>query len=365
MIPVEPFLSLAAEPQRLAPEREKLPWNKALFCDLLSSVTTVAIALFLLWSVPQLVTWAFVDGVWSGDGEACRSGGACWAFLREKYRLLLFGIYPPEEQWRPVVLIGIVFALTLATLSPRNWTARTGWAWLAGIFSGLALMRGGFFGLEEVPTTAWGGLPITLIVTIVSLAAGFPLAVLLALGRRSGMPFVRLFCTGYIELIRALPLLSLLFIAALMLPLMLPDGVTIDKLVRAIAAMTIASSAYLAEIVRGGLQGVGPGQEEAARALGFSWRAAMRQVVLPQAIRNVIPPLTNTVVVVIKNSSLVLVVGLFDLMSAGRAALADPEWPAPFAETYLFIAGIYFLLCFGISQYSRWIERQMTKEVRR
>jgi general L-amino acid transport system permease protein len=342
-----------------------MSWRVALFGDLASAVTTLGIVTLLLIWIPEMLSWAIVRGVWDGDGAQCRVvGGACWAFLHEKYRLLLFGIYPPEEQWRPAVFIAVTFALTLWTLPQRNWTRATLFAWIAGIGFGLMLMGGEMLGLQPVPTSAWGGLPVTLVVTVVSLAAGFPLAVLLALGRRSQLPVVRMLCGGFIELMRALPLLSLLFIAALMLPLMLPEGVTIDKLLRAIAAMTLASAAYLAEIIRGGLQGVGKGQEEAARALGLRWSQSIRHIVLPQAIRKVIPPLTSTVVVVVKNTSLVLVVGLFDLMSAGRAAIADPEWPAPFAETYIFIASIYFIICFGISQYSRWLERQMAKEVR-
>lgn len=191
-----------------------------------------------------------------------------------------------------------------------------------------------------------------------ALGIGFPFGIVLALGRRSSLPVPRLLATGLIEVIRGLPLVSLLFMSSIMLPIMLPEGVAIDKLARAGVALTIFSAAYLAEIVRGGLQAVPEGQAEAAKALGLNWVRALRLVILPQALQKVIPPLTNTVIVMVKNTALVLVVGLFDLLSSGKSALADPAWPSPFAETYLFIALIYFVICFGISRYSAFLEHR-------
>lgn len=182
----------------------------------------------------------------------------------------------------------------------------------------------------------------------------------LALGRRAVLPVPRYLSIGIIELIRGLPLLSLLFIASILLPILLPEGVNIDKLARALAAMTLMSAAYIAEVLRGGLQAIPKGQVEASQALGLSWWQSTRLIVLPQAIAKVIPPLTSTIIVMVKNTSLVLVVGLFDLLSAGRAALADPDWPAPFAETYLLIAALYFTICFSISRYARWMELRIS-----
>lgn len=336
-------------------------WH-VLFGTFTSALLTLFVAAFLVALVPRVAHWAIVTGVWWGDGTECRDGGACWAFIREKYRQILFGIYPPGQHWRPALVIALLLALVLWSLPPRHWTRLTLWLWLATIPAALLLMAGGVFGLPEVPTASWGGLPVTLLLTVLSLGLGFPLAILLALGRQSPLPGIYMPSVLVIEGIRGLPLLSLLFIVSILLPLMLPEGISIDKLLRALAALTIFSAAYLAEVLRGGLQALPNGQREAARALGLGWWQETRLIVLPQAIRKVIPPLTNTVIVMVKNTSLVLVVGLFDLLSSGRAAATDPAWPAPYVETYLFVAAIYFVICFGISRYSHWLETHIHQE---
>jgi general L-amino acid transport system permease protein len=250
----------------------------------------------------------------------------------------------------------MILAVALWSLPPRNWTRMTLALWLVCMAAVLGLMSGGILGMASVPTTSWGGIVITLLLTISAIGLGFPIAVVLALGRRSPMKVVSLISISVVEIIRGLPLLSLLFIASILLPLMLPDGVAIDKLLRAMVALTLFSAVYLAEVLRGGLQGVPAGQAEAAHALGLGWWHTTRLVVLPQAIGKVIPPLTNTVIVMVKNTSLVLVVGLFDLLSSGRAAATDPAWPAPYVESYLFVATIYFVICFSISRYAYWLE---------
>lgn len=366
MIPVEPFLRQENEPVRPAPPRTRTGIGRLFFGDLVSTLVTVLVGAIVLAAVPQLVSWAVVNSIWSGGPDECRAGGgACWAFLREKHPFILFGIYPPDERWRPIAVVVLFILLTIWTLPTAHWTRRTLVMWAVGIITALVLMSGGILGLAPVPSTSWGGLPVTILLTVLSLALGFPFAVMLALGRRSELPVVRILSVSFIEIVRGLPLLSLLFIASVLLPIMLPEGLTVDNLFRALAALTFSSAAYLAEVLRGGLQGVPDGQAEAARALGLGWWRTTRAIVLPQAIRNVIPPLTNTVVVIVKNTSLVLIVGLFDLLSAGRAALADPEWPTPYIETYLMVAVIYFVICFGISTYSLSLERKMVHEVRR
>ncbi|MFV3129631.1 amino acid ABC transporter permease [Niveispirillum sp. KHB5.9] len=359
--PTPVFVRQGATAPRPAPVALSRPLWLLLFGDMASAAMTLAGLLALVWMLPHLLSWAVVNGVWSGGGDECRQAGACWAFLAQKYPQILFGIYPPAEQWRPVAVCVLILGLGLWSLAPRNWTRMTIGLWVGGMLASLVLMGGGVLGLKPVPTSAWGGLPITLLLTVWSLGLGFPLAVLLALGRRAGLPVPRYLSIGIIELIRGLPLLSLLFIASILLPIMLPEGVSIDKLVRALAAMTLVSAAYIAEVLRGGLQAIPRGQNEAAQALGLNWWQTTRLIVLPQAIAKVIPPLTSTIIVMVKNTSLVLVVGLFDLLSAGRAALADPDWPAPFAETYLLIALIYFILCFSISRYARWLELRMSR----
>lgn len=352
------FIQRTVVDARHAPARERVALWRSLFGDAVSAVVSIGALAALAWLGPQLLSWAVLNGAWTGGPEACRDAGACWAFLVAKGPFILFGIYPPSQQWRPALVVLVYVALALWTLDPRRWTRATLALWAGGTAAVLALMGGGVAGLAPVPTSAWGGLPITLLLTEISLAVGFPLGLALALARRSGMPMLRWTATAFIEVVRGLPLLTLLFVASIVLPIMLPDGMDIDKLARALAALTLFSAAYLAEVLRGGLQGVPAGQAEAARALGLGWWLTTRLIVVPQAIGKVIPALTNTVVVIVKNTSLVLVVGLFDLLSAGRAALSDPEWPAPYMETYAFIALIYFAICFSISRYALWLERR-------
>ncbi|WP_123150422.1 amino acid ABC transporter permease [Mesorhizobium delmotii] len=348
------------------PVEAKKPLWHVLFGDIVSAALTLAALAFLLLTLPNLIRWGILDAIWSpSEGTACREAdGACWAFLRAKYRQILFGIYPPEQQWRPLLGSIVVMILVVVSLQPAAWRRSLLVGWIVGTAAFLTLMSGGVFGLAPVPTAYWGGLPVTLLLAISALGIGFPFGVVLALGRRSVLPVPRLLSIGLIEIIRGLPLVSLLFMASIMLPVMLPDGMTLDKLARACVALTVFSAAYIAEVVRGGLQSIPAGQPEAARALGLSWVQTTRLIVLPQALRNVIPPLTNTVIVMVKNTALVLVVGLFDLLSAGKAALTDPDWPSPFAETYLFIAAIYFVICFGISKYSIFLEARFANATR-
>lgn len=364
MIPSEPFLRAAPAPLRPPPPAHSISWASGLFGTMASSAATVALAAALLWVGAIFLEWAVLTGVWNGDGATCRDAGACWAFLREKSPLILFGIYPPDERWRPMLMIALILAATLWSMPRRNWQLSTLGLWGGTVIASLWLMGGGA-GLTSVPTSAWGGLPVTLLLTILSLLIGFPLAVALALGRQSELPVLRWLSIGTIEVVRALPLLSILFVVSVLLPIMLPEGISIDKLLRALAALVIGSAVYIAEVIRGGLQSIPRGQAEASHALGLSWWQMMQKIILPQAIGTVIPPLTNTVVVIVKNTSLVLVVGLFDLLSAGRAALADGDWPAPFVETYLFIALVYFLICFSISRYAAWLERDLAKDTHR
>jgi general L-amino acid transport system permease protein len=332
-----------------------------LFSDGLNAVISVLAFAVLGLLLMHFVKWGLLDAAWPGAAaQACHdAGGACWAFLGQKYRQILFGIYPPDEQWRPALASAVLLLLALVSLPPRNWRHRLLLAWVSGIAAAVLLMGGGGLGLAPVPTASWGGLPVTLLLAVGALGLGLPLGIVLALGRRAALPVPRWLCIGVIELIRGVPLASLLFVTSILLPLMLPQGLSIDGLLRATAALVVCSAAYLAEIVRAGLQSVPRGQLEAAQALGLSWWSMTRLVVLPQALRQVIPPLTNTAIVMIKNTSLVLIIGLFDLISSARSALIDPAWPTPYAETYGFVAFVYFLVCFGLSRYSLWLERRL------
>ncbi|KJV09229.1 amino acid ABC transporter permease [Elstera litoralis] len=356
---------LLTEPALLPPPKPRLPLGQIFFGDLAACLLTVLTGVLAVSLLPAL-NWAILKAVWVADTPAaCQPGGACWAFIAAKLRLILFGVYPHDQQWRPLAVIGLILVMVLVSLPPRAWGRPLLAAWGLAIAAMLALMWGGVAGLPFVSTTNWGGLPVTLLLALLSLGLGFPFAVLLALGRRSKLPIPRLMSVLTIEGVRGMPVVGLLFVASILLPLLLPSGWSVDKLGRTLAALTAVAAVYLAEVLRGGLQGVAPGQSEAAQALGIPAWKIVWHIVLPQAIQKVIPPLTNTAIVMVKNTSLVMIVGVFDMLSAGRAAVADPAWPAPYTESYLFVAALYFIICFSISLYARWLEtRVQEKEYR-
>ena len=266
-----------------------------LFSSWTNSLVTIGLLLLLWKTLPPFIDWAFLDAVWRPDAKACRAtDGACWGFIAEKHRFILFGTYPYEEHWRPAVATVILIGLWVFSLMRMFWRRWLALVWLAGLAVIGVLMWGGVFGLRYVENERWGGLILTLLLSTFGIAAAFPLSVLLALGRRSGLPVIRALSIGYIELIRGVPLISLLFMASVMLPLFLPAGVSIDKLLRAQIALILFAAAYLAEVVRGGLQAIPKEQYEMADALGLTYWQKTLYVVLPQALRIAVPPLVNT-----------------------------------------------------------------------
>jgi general L-amino acid transport system permease protein len=339
--------------------------------NLFSSWYNALLTILILWALsatlPGLFDWLFFSASWGeGTQAACREvTGACWSFINEKWRLILFGIYPPEEHWRPTLAILTIVGLLAASCNRRFWHPWFAVVWLVGMAVAFILLRGGILGLSYVPNTLWGGLPLTLILSVIGLAVAFPFAVLLALGRRSDLPLIKALCIGFIELIRGVPLISILFMASVMFPLFLPSGVTIDKLVRAQIGFILFAAAYQAEVVRGGLQAIPKGQYEAADSLGLSYWQKMGKIILPQALSLVIPPMVNTFISFFKDTSLVLIIGLFDLMSAAKAALTDPAWRGFYREAYLFIGLIYFVFCFFMSRYSQWLETSLNRAHKR
>src|SRR5215468_1176510 len=343
--------------------KRALSWLRAnLFSSVASTLFTVVLVYVIGSAAISLFQWAIVHAVWSvpdNQTQACRSVrglGACWAVIREKHRFILFGTYPYEEQWRPAVAI-VLFVLLYCVSAMRTfWRAELALVWIAVLTIIGWLMWGGALGLSYVPQERWGGLPVTLILATFGLALGFPLGILVALGRRSELPAIKALCVVYVELIRGVPLVSLLFMASVMFPLFMPDGFNIDKLLRAQIAIILFAGAYLAEVVRGGLQAVPKGQEEAADALGLSYWRKNRLIILPQAIRHVIPPLVNTFIAFFKDTSLVLIIGIFDLLTTAKTAIIDPVWQQFSVEVYLFVAAIYFVFCFAMSRYSRRLE---------
>jgi general L-amino acid transport system permease protein len=342
-------------------------WVRAnLFSSPANTVLTL-LGLALLWQfIPPFVSWALLHASWgAGTPEDCKqAGGACWTLLAERHRLMLFGLYPYEQHWRPLLGMAL-FIVLLATSAQRHcWRPWLGAAWAAAVVVIGVLMWGGVLGLAYVETAQWGGLPLTLIIAVLAIVIAFPMSILLALGRRSQLPAIKAVSVGYIELIRGLPLVSLLFMASVMFPLFLPEGITIDKALRALVGMTLFTAAYLAEAVRGGLQAIPKGQFEAADALGLGYWQSMRLIILPQALRLVIPPMVNQFITCFKDTSLVTIVGLYDLLAATKASLNDPAWRPFFVEGYLAAAVVYFCFCFFMSRYSQWLERQLAKGTR-
>jgi general L-amino acid transport system permease protein len=342
-----------------------LGWlRRNLFSSPSSTALTLA-AFYLLWvSVPPFIQWAFIDADWAGTTrEDCTSGGACWVFVASRINQFMYGFYPESEQWR-VNLGLLLLAVLMVPLFFRGFRHKM--ALGLGIVVGYPiaaylLFYGGVFGLVEVETHRWGGLMLTLVLAVVGMVLSLPFGILLALGRRSRMPVIRAACIAYIELWRGVPLITVLFMASVMLPLFFPEGVTLDKLLRAMIGIVLFQSAYMAEVVRGGLQAIPTGQYEAAEALGLGYWQSMGLIVLPQALKLVIPGIVNTFIALFKDTTLVLIIGLFDLLGIVQQAFADPNWLGYSVEGYLFAGLVFWAFCFGMSRYSQALERELQR----
>ena len=338
-----------------------------LFGDWATGLMTLVVGSVLLYLVPQLLSWAFWRASWQANFDVCRlpGAGACWGVVTEKYRIILFGRYPFEEQWRPLVATALLLGLLVASCMRAFWKPWLALLWAVVLAAFFTLMYGNVLGLSKVETDRWGGLPLTILLASLSMGMAFPIAMVVALGRRSNLPAIRTFCTIYVELIRGVPLISVLFMASFMFPLFMPQGTTIDVLVRVLVGMTLFTAAYLAEVVRGGLQALPKGQVEAAQSLGLNPWQTTRKIVLPQALRLVVPSIMNTFIGAFKDTSLVTIVSLYDLTGALQLALGDANWRKFFLEGQLFVAAIYFVFCFAMSRYSRWVEGHLNTGTRR
>jgi general L-amino acid transport system permease protein len=320
------------------------------FATPLNTAVTLVIGFIVLALAIPFVRWALVDATWTGTARDCRSGtGACWAFIAHKLPFIIYGLYPPGEHWRAAVATIVLLALVAVTLTPRFWRPRLLAAWAVGLALAWWIM-------SAVPTEQWGGLPVTVMLTAIGLALGFPAGVLLALGRRSRRPIASAIATAIIEVVRGIPLVAVLYLAVLIFPLALPTGIQIDKLALAQLAVAVFAAAYLAEAVRSGLQMVPEGRLEAALALGLSWYQAMRLVILPEALRIVIPSFISIAAGFFQDTSLIVIIGLFDLLNTARLAAQDPSWLGFSTEAYLFVGLIYFVGTVAIVRYGRWIE---------
>lgn len=361
-------------PPRGAPPRTGgwIGWLRTnLFSSWISAAITLVLLFLIVSALVRFVQWGIINAIWwvpDSQTQACRAArgvGACWAVVTEKHRFILFGTYPFEEQWRPALAIVIFVALYAVSAMRRFWRKELFLIWLVALTMIGVLMWGGLLGLSFVPQERWGGLPVTLILATFGLAFGFPLGVLVALGRRSDLPAIKTICVLYVELIRGVPLVSLLFMASVMFPLFLPDGINIDKLLRAQIAIILFAGAYLAEVVRGGLQALPRGQSEGADALGLSYWQKTGLIVLPQALRLVIPPLVNTFIGFFKDTSLVLIIGIFDLLTSAKTSIIEPAWQGFSLEVYIMAGVIYFAFCFAMSRYSQRLEADLKRGVAR
>jgi len=327
------------------------------------NIGLTAIGVYLIYLLlPPLLDWAIFNANFVGEGqEACSGTGACWIFIRTRMSLFMYGFYPGDEYWR----INIVFLLLAATFLPQFFSAFP-YKKAFGIFSvtglpivAFILISGDMFGLAHVETEQWGGLSLTLLLAFVGIVAALPFGIILALGRRSNMPVIRTMCIVFIELWRGVPLISVLFMASVMLPLFLPEGVTFNKLLRALIGIVMFQSAYMAEVIRGGLQAIPKGQYEAAEALGLNYWKSMGLIILPQALKLVIPGIVNTFIALFKDTTLVLIIGLFDILGSVQSAIVDPAWRGVSTEGYIFAAFCFWIFCFGMSRYSQALERKL------
>ncbi|MGI6245190.1 MAG: amino acid ABC transporter permease [Pseudochelatococcus sp.] len=324
-----------------------------------NTAITLATLAALGWTVPPVLRWAVIDATWSGTAADCaEAAGACWAFVAAKFGFISFAFYPPALHWRPTLAIVLLLGLLAVTALPRFWRRELLLAWPAAIVASWLLMAGTFTP-PAVPSNQWGGLPVTLLVWTVCFGIATPLAIGLALARQSAMRGVRMLAVAFIELMRAVPMVAILYVAMLILPMAVPDGQLIDKNIRAMIMITLFWSAYIAEVVRAGLQALPPGQDEAATALGLGYWRRMQLVILPQALRTVVPAMVNLAIGFLLATSLLTVIGIVDLLNAARAATTDPEWLGFHDEAYLFVAAIYLAFCSGGSRYSRWLERYL------
>lgn len=336
----------------------------------LSAAITVAGLLLAAVGLVKLFDWGLVNAVFAADAEAChQASGACWGFVAEKWRLIIFGRFPYEDQWRPALGTAVIILVLVITAVPAFWSKKgarllaAGWALAFVAF--FSLMYGGVFGLEPVDSDSWGGLPLTVMLTLIGMTASAPLGILLALGRRSQLPLVRTLSTAYIELVRGVPLVTVLFVAAFIFPLLLPVGTESSTFWRVAVGIVLFQAAYMAETVRGGLQSVPDSQMAAAESLGLSRGQAYRYVLLPQALAAVIPAFVNSLLSTFMDTSLVTVVSMYDLLGSLRLALGDPVWREFFGIGYIFVGAVYFFSSLVISWYSQWLERRITGGKRR
>jgi general L-amino acid transport system permease protein len=353
-------------------------WLRAnLFSSPFNIILTILTVLVLLWLVPGALRFLFVDAVWSGsDRTACLvtadrpSVGACWPFVHERFSYFVYGSYPIPERWRVdifFVMLAVGVAWVLWLNAPRRDLGTFYFFIVVPVVSFILLSGWPLIGLSTVDTSLWGGALLTIVVATVGIVAALPIGICLALGRRSDMPTIRTLSIIFIEFVRGVPLITVLFMASVMLPLFVPDAYAPNKLLRALVGVGLFAAAYMAEVVRAGLAAIPKGQFEGAMAVGLSYSQMMRLIILPQALKITIPNIVNTFIGLFKDTTLVAIVGLFDLLSTIEASRVDPKWAAPTTSTtgYAVAAIFYFIFCYGMSRYARATEARLAKAERR
>lgn len=338
-------------------------WAKAsFFSSWWHALLSLVLAFLLARFGYALLQWAILDASWApGSPEACSKAAACWSIISTRWRLIFFGLYPVEEQWRAALGCIIIITAVVLTCMPRFFHLPSQiLIWAISFPAFILLMGGGYFGLSPVSAERWSGLPLTLYIYASVIVLGTPIAILIALGRRSEYPAIRWVLSFLVDIVRSVPLLTILFSFSLIIPLFLPTGISVDKVQRVIIGFTLFFACYQSEVVRGGLQSIPSGQEEAARALGMSYLHRVIHITLPQALRNTMPMTINQFVISFKDTSIIVIVGLFELMAAAKSAFGVPEWNAYYKEVYIFIALIYFIFSFSMSKYGRYLEKRGT-----
>lgn len=336
--------------------------KKHFFNTWYDAIFSIIFAVIIFWGLQALIGWAFVDAIWRVENkdQCTHDAGACWAVIESRGRLILFGLYPYDEQWRSTLAcIAVIITIALSCL-PRFWSIRRlPLMWVVGFGAFVLLMRGGFAGLPLVTSEQWGGLSLTIFIFSGVFVIGMPLAVVFALARRSSLPVIAKSMGFFIDIVRSLPLLTILFAAAVIVPLLVPEWLQGSKLMRVVVAFAVFFAAYQAEIIRAGLQSTPDGQAEAASALGMPYWSLVVDILLPQAFRNTLPSTINQAVITFKETSIVTIIGFFEVMASGNAAIGTGEWGNQYIEVYVFLALIYFVFVFGLSRYGAWLETRM------
>ncbi len=352
---------------REAPSNSKglIHWMREnLFSSPLNTAMTILGIAFLIWVIPPFIKWSIIDANFKGTTRAaCTGTGACWVFVKMKMDMFMYGFYPEAEKWRVNLTYGLFFAVIASFKFLRGAMLKVS---IAAIYFIVAyfLIHGGYFGLVEVDTNKWGGLMLTIVVAAVGIVCSFPIGIIFAFGRASKLPIIKSVTVTYIEFIRGVPLITILFMSAVILPLFFPEGVTFNKLLRALIGITLFEAAYIAEIIRGGLQAIPQGQYEAADAIGLSYWQKMLLVILPQALKVAIPNLVGTFIALFQDTTLVLIIGLFDLLAMVQLTTSDSHWLGYETEGYVFVTIVFWVFCYVMSLYSKSLEKRFNTDLK-